>query len=160
MEGGPPRFKPDYTCPTLLRNILSLANISFTGLSPSLVTLSSVFYYTDKYYVGVLQPPAEAGFGLIPVRSPLLRESLLISIYRLLRCFSSPTIHPFGLCDITRIGFPHSEISGSKIASISPKLIAANHVLHRNLESRHPLYILRNFFLILVLTSIAINNTV
>ncbi len=27
--------------------------------------------------------------------------------------------------------FPHSEISGSKVASTSPELIAGNHVLHR-----------------------------
>ena len=35
-------------------------------------------------------------------------------------------------------GFPHSEISGSTIARISPKLIAACHVLHRLLAPRHP----------------------
>ena len=33
---------------------------------------------------------------------------------------------------------PHSEISGSKCACHSPKLIAANHVLHRLLMPRHP----------------------
>ena len=35
-------------------------------------------------------------------------------------------------------GFPHSEISGSKPACGSPKLIAACHVLHRLLLPRHP----------------------
>ena len=35
-------------------------------------------------------------------------------------------------------GFPHSEISGSKPISGSPKLIAASHVLHRLLLPRHP----------------------
>ena len=37
---------------------------------------------------------------------------------------------PFG-------GFPHSEISGSKLICSSPKLIAACHVLHRLLMPRH-----------------------
>ena len=35
-------------------------------------------------------------------------------------------------------GFPHSEIPGSQIACISPRLIAAGHVLHRLLAPRHP----------------------
>ena len=35
-------------------------------------------------------------------------------------------------------GFHHSEISGSKVAHTSPKLIAACHVLHRLCMPRHP----------------------
>ena len=35
-------------------------------------------------------------------------------------------------------GFPHSDIRGSTIARISPRLIAACHVLHRLLAPRHP----------------------
>jgi hypothetical protein len=35
-------------------------------------------------------------------------------------------------------GLPHSEICGSKIAHISPQLIAACHVLHRLCMPRHP----------------------
>ena len=40
--------------------------------------------------------------------------------------------------DITREGFPHSEIAGSKFAHNSPTLIAACHVLHRLCMPRHP----------------------
>ena len=48
-----------------------------------------------------------------------------------------------------RIGFPHSEISGSKLMCSSPKLIAAYHVLHRLLMPRHsPCALLRLTFLI------------
>ena len=43
---------------------------------------------------------------------------------------------------MTGIGFPHSEISGSKRVCRSPKLNAAYHVLHRLLMPRHPLYAL------------------
>ena len=39
---------------------------------------------------------------------------------------------------ITPAGLPHSEISGSKLACSSPKLIAACHVLHRRPVPRHP----------------------
>ncbi len=39
--------------------------------------------------------------------------------------------------DITRGGLPHSGISGSTPACGSPKLIAANHALHRLLAPRH-----------------------
>ena len=37
-----------------------------------------------------------------------------------------------------RRGFPHSDIRGSTIARISPRLFAACHVLHRLLAPRHP----------------------
>ena len=37
-----------------------------------------------------------------------------------------------------RGGLPHSDIFGSKIAPISPKLFAGCHVLHRLLVPRHP----------------------
>ena len=40
----------------------------------------------------------------------------------------------------------HSEISGSKIICISPKLFAAYHVLHRLQEPRHPPYALSYLF--------------
>ena len=40
--------------------------------------------------------------------------------------------------DITRDGFPHSEIHGSKRACRSPWLIATYYVLHRLLSPRHP----------------------
>ena len=41
------------------------------------------------------------------------------------------------LIEYCSIGFPHSEISGSKPICGSPKLIAACHVLHRLLMPRH-----------------------
>ena len=41
------------------------------------------------------------------------------------------------LMEYCSIGFPHSEISGSKLICSSPKLIAACHVLHRLLMPRH-----------------------
>src|SRR5215217_7605752 len=37
------------------------------------------------------------------------------------------------------VGFPHSEILGSKLIRSSPRLIAAYYVLHRLCTPRHPL---------------------
>ena len=48
-----------------------------------------------------------------------------------------PLIHLWIQCMIPCGGFPHSEISGSKLICSSPKLIAAYHVLHRLLMPRH-----------------------
>ncbi len=41
------------------------------------------------------------------------------------------------------VGFPHSEIFGSKLIRSSPKLIAAYYVLHRLHTPRHPLNALK-----------------
>jgi hypothetical protein len=48
--------------------------------------------------------------------------------------------------EVCSIGFPHSEISGSKVRDTSPKRIAASRVFHRHVEPRHPPYAL-NFLL-------------
>ena len=65
LEGGPPTFRQDYTCPALLKN------------SPN--------YLPIRDYHPLWSPfPRRSGLagkitGLIRVRSPLLAESLLIS---------------------------------------------------------------------------------
>ena len=101
--------------------------------------------------VGPTTPKINFRFGLFPFRSPLLRESRLIS-------FPLPTeMSHFGKCrlvepmnsvlqwrDITPAGFPHSEIFGSKSLTDSPKLIAGMCVLHRLSMPRHPPAALNN----------------
>ena len=75
--------------------------------------------------------------GLVPVRSPLLGESQLMSFPPGTEMFQFPGFASLAGYSI-RSGFPHSEIFGSKFAHNSPKLIAACHVLHRLLSPRHP----------------------
>jgi hypothetical protein len=87
-------------------------------------------------------------FGLFRFRSPLLSESLLIyfppgtemvhfpGLTRTRLCIQRAVIPVYG------IGFPHSDIPGSKPACDSPRLFAACHVLHRLLAPRHPPYAL------------------
>ena len=64
MEGGPPMFRQDYTCPALLKNSRTL---SHTGLSPILPD------FPDR---SATNPKTT---GLFHFRSPLLAESLLMS---------------------------------------------------------------------------------
>jgi hypothetical protein len=62
---------------------------------------------------------------------------------QVLRCFSSlgvPSrryVFTSRYCSITNSGFPHSEISGSKLTYSSPKHIGVSPVLHRLLVPRH-----------------------
>ena len=82
-------------------------------------------------------------FGLFPFRSPLLRESIFLSLPLDTKMFQFSRCPPTTLCIhvvvIPRgIGFPHSEISGSKLTYSSPKHIGVCSVLHRLLLPRHP----------------------
>ena len=65
----------------------------------------------------------------------------------------------YGYHSITSGGFPHSEISGSKLAYSSPKHIGVRPVLHRLLVPRHPpcalsnLTVKKNHYVISCLTN-------
>ena len=83
-----------------------------------------------------------AGFGLFPVRSPLLGESLLFSLPGGTKMFQFPPfasrgIKP-GMTALQAAGLSHSETRGSKVTCTSPRIIAAYRVLHRLREPRHP----------------------
>ena len=83
-------------------------------------------------------------FGLFPVRSPLLGESLLFSLPTGTKMFQFPAFASLiqGMTGLQPAGLSHSEIRGSKAICASPRLIAAYHVLHRLQEPRHPPYAL------------------
>ena len=88
-------------------------------------------------------PPAR--FRLIPFRSPLLRESLLLSSPRGTEMFQFPRFPPPGLCvqpgvtgHLPLPGFPIRRSTDRSLVGGSPWLIAATHVLHRHLAPRHP----------------------
>ena len=89
-------------------------------------------------------------FGLFPVRSPLLGESLLLSLPQGTEMFQFPWLAPLCLCVQHRVpglppgGFPHSGIPGLSVACTYPGLIAACHALLRLLAPRHPPYALSN----------------
>ena len=90
-----------------------------------------------------LQHPTK-GFRLLRVRSPLLAQSLLISLPALLRWFTSRSIAPpqyllpaRGVC-LAAYGLPHSAICGSLDVCSSPQLFAAYRGLLRRTAPRHP----------------------
>ena len=98
---------------------------------------------------GPYNPSVQAHwFGLFRVRSPLLAESLLFSIPGGTEMVHFPPLpspayvfsRRYG--GITRRGFPHSDIPGSKLVCSSPRLFAAYCVLHRLLAPRHSPYAL------------------
>ena len=59
---------------------LGLLLISRTGLLPSSVCLSRQLLLSDSCFVSGPQPHTEVWFGLFPFRSPLLRESMFLSL--------------------------------------------------------------------------------
>ena len=162
MEGEPPRFLPGSTCPVVLGYPLHSTHHAFRVQDYHLLwwavpdpsamrvhetslrheTLGRPRNLPTATHVGL----TPSGFRLLPVRSPLLRQSRLISLPRVLRCFTSPRVasgaYAFsaGSPPMTAGGLPHSEISGSKPACGSPELIAAYRVLHRRSKPRHPPY--------------------
>ena len=86
LEGGPPSFRQDSSCPGVLRNgAKHRLEASRTGPSPSPAGLPRPFR-SPLAPAGLpgaaLQPHRDRSpwFGLLPFRSPLLRESRLISL--------------------------------------------------------------------------------
>lgn len=75
-------------------------------------------------YAQRLPACTRARFGLIRFRSPLLTEYLFLPV---LRCFTSrrslhtPYIFRCGSYDMTRTGFPHSDILGSRFVCQLPE---------------------------------------
>ena len=56
LADGPARFTQDFSCPALLRILLSNNNNTCTGLSPSVIALSKAFQFDYYSNVAVLQP--------------------------------------------------------------------------------------------------------
>ncbi len=128
MEGGPPMFRQDGSCPALLEDIAA-------GFPYGAVTRSGAPFQT-------LPVPNNHATGLVRVRSPLLAESRLMSFPPATEMFQfagfASLAYGFSQGYPLRGGLPHSEIPGSPIARISPGLFAACHVLHRLSVPRHP----------------------
>ena len=84
-------------------------------------------------------------FGLFPFRSPLLRESRLLSLPVGTEMFHFPTLPPPALCvqagamgHYAQSGFPIRKSPDRCLVTDSPGLIAGSYVLHRLLVPRHP----------------------
>ena len=149
LDRGRPGFGQGSTCPALLRyRITEELRLRVRGchtLRPCCPAGSagSSLSYSAGHPHAALQPRPRR-FGLLPFRSPLLRESLLVSFPGLLRWFTSSgvapphyLVHARG-AGVSPRGLPHSVIRGSQDMCSSPRLFAACRDLHRPAAPRHP----------------------
>ena len=142
LDRGRPGFTRGSSCPALLRYRDTEAECfrlrgshplwpRFPAGSPALRLLHSA-----GHPLAALQPRS-GRFGLLPLRSPLLGESLLISLPALLRWFTSRSLAPPHYfirargARLAACGLPHSGTRGSKDVCSSPRLFAACRALHR-----------------------------
>ena len=106
LRDGPRRFRQNYTCSVVLRILLRVYYISFTGLSPSIVPLSIGFNYKIDFllpYRSPTTPSPKTWFGLFPFRSPLLRESIFLSFPPVTKMFQFTGLLSLSLCIHDRI---------------------------------------------------------
>ena len=104
------------------------------------LSFQTVLLYSISPHRSPITPamPKHYRFGLFPVRSPLLRKSLLFSFPAPTQMFQFSAFAHLRVYSLQLYGFPHSEMSGSQDICSSPNLIAAYHVLLRLSEPRHP----------------------
>ena len=149
MEGGPPVFSADSSCPQILRIPQPVFAFHLRGSHTLRLTFPCDSVTLPHWLCAVLTP----GVLLLPVwPSPLsLATTRGISFD-----FSSsgyldvslPRVPRIRLCvqrmlrDSSSRVFPHSDISGSQLICSSPKLFAACHVLRRLPMPRHSPYAL------------------
>ena len=126
-----------------------------TGLLPAMADLSKSLHLNHSFvtpYRVSYNPKRQASwFGLSSVSLAATQEIafaffssgyLDVSVPRV--CLLLLYVFKQGYCPITNSGFPHSEISGSKLTYSSPKHIGVSAVLHRLLVPRHPPCALNN----------------
>ena len=132
LGGWSPRLRTGFHVSRPTHRWAPLARIA-TGLSPAVGGLSIP-----------LRSPSKVRWssGLLPVRSPLLRESRLISFPPGTEMFQFPGFASSGLCihpvDTLARGFPHSESRWSKTLCVSHRTFGAWPVLRRRQMPRHP----------------------
>ena len=94
LPDGPGRFAQDYSCPALLRIPLGSLSLHVRGFHPLWPAFPGRSVHDQESTPWSYNPghaSLHARFGLFPVRSPLLGESLVYFLFlRVLRCFSSP----------------------------------------------------------------------
>ena len=101
MGDGPPGFRRNFTCSAVLRIHSGEDEVLTTGLLPSLTDLSRSLRlphpFVTPYRVSYNPKRQASWFGLFPFRSPLLRESRLLSLPQGTKMFQFPwyaPVHP------------------------------------------------------------------
>ena len=128
MEGGPPMFRQDFTCPALLKDLKKALPIrGYHPLWRAFPDASGCLF--SSHWPGPRSLVTTNGVSVDVLSSGYLDVSV-------------PRVRSLA-GDLT-VGFPHSEIHGSQPTRGSPWLIAACHVLHRLSTPRHPPNALRD----------------
>ena len=155
MEDGPSGFQQGFSCPAVLGCLTQPARIRFVY---GAITLCGPDFHhgstTNRCRSKEIQlPPVRShnpepatpeclhrlGLGCSPFARRYSGNRFCFLFLTVRRWFSSHrSLSQWEYRPIMAGGFPHSEISGSKPVSGSPKLIAAIRVLHRLLAPRHP----------------------
>ena len=115
LEDGPPIFRQDYTCPALLVvHLVPQKSFPVRGYHP---------LWPDFPFRSSKSSAKE--HRLFRFRSPLLSESRLMSFPRATEMFQftrfATVAYEFSQSYSLRSGFPHSEISGSKLICQLPE---------------------------------------
>ena len=130
LEDGPPIFRQDFTCPALLvSSLVPHTGFRVRGYHPLWPAFPDRFANTG----------AKAR-RLVPFRSPLLRESRLISVPPVTEMFQFSGFAPMNSerGDPRGPGFPIRKSADQRPFAGSPQLIAGCHVLLRLSSPRHP----------------------
>ena len=101
LPDGAGSFLQGFSGPVVLRNTARISWLTSTGLSPSMALLSSQLRLQRVIHIASPTTPIQPKlyrFGLFPVRSPLLGESLLISLPPGTEMFQFPGLASQGLC--------------------------------------------------------------
>ena len=97
MEGGPPSFTRDYTCPALLGIPLGVVHVGLPGFHRLWRTIPGRFGLVSYSHDAVPQPRRckHLRFGLARFRSPLLSGSRLLSLPPGTEMFQFPGFAPY-----------------------------------------------------------------
>jgi hypothetical protein len=169
LEGGPPGFPRGSSCPVVLKLTAEDLTFLLTGLSPSSAACPKALQLrpdlvTSRRSRGsasrrFLPPPGlspratkPGGFGLFPVRSPLLGESRLISSPRGTEMVQFPRFPPDGVgspsgarsCCL-RAGCPIRKSPDLRLPAAPRGISPLSHVLHRPDTPRHSPCAMRRF---------------
>ena len=155
LRDGPRRFIQDFSCPALLRILLSLSLVSPTGLSPSLTGLSRPFGYLllclmQSFYPDSAETEPVWALPLSLAATNRIDVSFSSSPYLDVSVQEVPDLYlciQYRTTEVCSARFPHSEICGSLNICFLPQLIAAYHVFHRLSVPRHPPCALSNLTL-------------
>ena len=123
LADGPAKFRQGFTCPALLRIPLSFTLITHTGLSPSLVLLSSRFWFFVQE-MSWSYNPNHAVTWLVWANPRSLATTYGITFVFFSSAYLDVSVQrvcpPIGVLCLQHSGLPHSGIYGSIDVCSSP----------------------------------------